>query len=79
MSFFIYRRASTRELFALHEEQGRNVLIPGDTQDNPYKTASTTPGFLGFRDNGGPGITDGGIHYWMTFFAVPPEQWPAGT
>lgn len=77
--FFVYRRATTRELFALHEEQGRNALVPGDTMDNDYKLASTTPGFGGLRDGtNGAGVSDAGIRWWMVFFNVPTSQWPFG-
>jgi len=77
MSFFVYKRAATQELFAVHEEQGRNYFLPGGTQDADYTLASATPGFLGYRDNGGPGISDHGIRWWMNFFNIPASQWPA--
>lgn len=76
--FFVYKRAATRELFAVHIEQARNVLVPGDTAGTDYKLASTSPGFLEYRDNSGTGISDGGIRWWMVFFGVPPSEWPSG-
>lgn len=78
--FFIFKRATTRELFRVHicGTTGRCVYIPGDVQDTGYKLWATSPGFDSYRDNGGAGISDSGIRSWMIGYNVPADQWPAG-
>lgn len=76
MSYFTFLRATTKDVFAVHIEQGRNVPLP---TANDQTLAQDSPGFLGYETGtAGKGISDPGIKWWMVFYNVPPAQWPSG-